>query len=226
MTDLQTLHDAFTELERRADAVVPAARPQPHRARGFRLVPMVATMAAVAALAAGAVWVAPDDQAGTVGTAPPPTIALTQEELSARFQAVLGETGTFEVTSTREITVGVDHHDAVGREIAGTLTVDGVTGTFELKIYAFRADLLSCGPTTCEVRPGRYSGGGVAIIGIAPSPISTITYEAQGWLNEHISFTLLVSNLRDPDDPNSEVLAPQPPLSTDQLWVIGESDRW
>lgn len=115
MTDLRPLHDAFEELERRADAAgALATAPKPRRALGFRLVPVAATVVAVAGLAAGAVWLSPGNDApsGTQAatqpsstgsaTAPPEhhVVPTTPEELADRFRTVLGDTATFEVTET------------------------------------------------------------------------------------------------------------------------------
>jgi hypothetical protein len=117
MTDLTDLADAFTELERRADAASAGLPPLPlrHTPRPGprRLLAVAATVAVVAGLAVGAVVLAPGDdgamQAGappvppsTTGSAPAPafTIPGTPEELADRFRAVLGDTATFTVTET------------------------------------------------------------------------------------------------------------------------------
>lgn len=110
MSDLRTLHDAFAELERRADAaaMAPVARPR----RAVRLVPVAATVVAVAGLVAGAVWLVPGDS-GTQAAGPPTTSSSTapsttavrgpvptsSDDLIARFRVVLGDTATFEVTT-------------------------------------------------------------------------------------------------------------------------------
>ncbi|HEX6341488.1 hypothetical protein [Umezawaea sp.] len=115
MSDLRTLHDAFAELERRADAAAagtatgtaPVVRPR----RAVRLVPVAATVVAVAALVAGAVWLVPGDPGSHVAgpqspSSPAPTtttttargpVPATPEDLIARFRVVLGDTATFEV---------------------------------------------------------------------------------------------------------------------------------
>ncbi|HEV8558432.1 MAG TPA: hypothetical protein VGR06_18835 [Actinophytocola sp.] len=120
MTDLHTLTDAFTELERRADAVTagtpfPLAPRRTERPRS-RLVPVAATVVAVAGLAAGVALLAPGDNSGPQsGSAPPGTSTITQppttsakppaiprtpEELADRFRAALGGTATFTVTDS------------------------------------------------------------------------------------------------------------------------------
>jgi hypothetical protein len=121
MTDLRTLTDAFTELERRADAVsvgtpfqIPPPRPERPRTR---LVPVAATVVAVAGLAAGVAVLVPGDNPGPPsGAAPPststttrpptstpparPALPDTPEELADRFRAALGGTATFTVTDS------------------------------------------------------------------------------------------------------------------------------
>ena len=61
MSDLRTLHDAFAELERRADAAAAGTAPVVRPRRAVRLVPVAATVVAVAGLVAGAVWLVPGD---------------------------------------------------------------------------------------------------------------------------------------------------------------------
>lgn len=126
MTDLHTLNEAFTELERRADAVSTAGRPAPTSPtrrrtprRGATLVPVAATVAAVAGMVAVVALLVPGGESGTqVGAAPPDRTATTTlpvprtseladdavpddpDELAERFRAVLGETATFVVTET------------------------------------------------------------------------------------------------------------------------------
>lgn len=61
MSDLRTLHDAFAELERQVDAAAAYRAPVVRRRRAVRLVPVAATVVAVACLVAGAVWLMPGD---------------------------------------------------------------------------------------------------------------------------------------------------------------------
>jgi hypothetical protein len=75
-----------------------------------RLVPIAATVVAVAGLVAGAVWLTPGDS-GTQAAGPPTTSSSTApstahgpvptspDDLIARFGVVLGDTATFEVTT-------------------------------------------------------------------------------------------------------------------------------
>jgi len=104
MSDLRTLHDAFAELERRADAAGTSTAVRQRRA--VRLVPVAASVVAVAGLVAGAVWLAPGDP-GTHVAGPPTTstssttrdpVPHSPDDLIARFRVVLGDTATVEVT--------------------------------------------------------------------------------------------------------------------------------
>lgn len=164
MSDLRTLHDAFAELERRADAAVtaPVARPR----RALRLVPVAATVVAVAGLVAGAMWLVPGDS-DTHAANPPTTssstapstarssIPTSPDDLIARFRVVLGDTATFEVTTKLDVpeaspssandrqpgtgsvvTPQLEDADApTSPMIGGTLTSGGDTGGFSLMIY-------------------------------------------------------------------------------------------
>lgn len=111
MSDLRTLHDAFAEMERRADAAAAGTAPVARPRRAVRLVPIAATVVAVAGLVAGAVWLVPGNS-GTHAASPPTTSSSTApstttarspvptspDDLIARFRVVLGDTATFEVT--------------------------------------------------------------------------------------------------------------------------------
>lgn len=113
MSDLRTLHDAFAELERRADAAAAGTAPVVRPRRTARLVPVAATVVAVAGLVAGAVWLAPGDPGTDVAGTPttssstaPTTrepVPTSPDDLVARFRAALGDTATVEVT--QEFTV-------------------------------------------------------------------------------------------------------------------------
>jgi hypothetical protein len=162
MSDLRTLHDAFAELERRADAEAAGTAPVVRPRRAVRLVPVAATVVAVAGLVAGAVWLVPADSsmpaASSPSTAPSTTtarspVATSPDDLIARFRVVLGDTATFEVTqkinvppppspNTPQPGTGsvvtpqlVDPAAPTSALVGGTLTNAGVTGSFSLMIY-------------------------------------------------------------------------------------------
>jgi hypothetical protein len=129
-----------------------------------RLIPVAATVVAVAGLVAGVVWLTPGD-AGTRAAGPPTTapstahgpVNITSDDLIARFRVVLGDTATFEVTTKETlpppssanptppppgtgsvVTPGVEEPDPDGRFGAiagGTLTSAGVTGGFFLSVH-------------------------------------------------------------------------------------------
>lgn len=163
MSDLRTLHDAFAELERHADAADARTAPVVRPRRAVRLVPVMATAVAVAGLVASAVWLVPADSgmptAGQPSTASSTTTArspvpASSDELIARFRVVLGDTATFEVTtkgpfpevpalsehnlppeSTSAVPLTVNPNVPTSALISGTLTSAGVTGGFGLMIY-------------------------------------------------------------------------------------------
>jgi hypothetical protein len=211
MTDLQTLHDAFTELERQADAVVPVARPR--RARGFRLLP-VAAMAAVAALAVGAVWVAPSD-APVSGSTAVANFPSTPEELADKFRAVLGDLATFEVTGS-----SVDA-DKPGVTIRGMLTADGVTGGFDLRVYV-GDEWPKCGSGECPARFVPLDDHRTAVLTTGLPERDGVEYVALLAHPDGFTLRLRVTNERSPDG-NSEVLAPNPPLTSAQVGSILEA---
>jgi hypothetical protein len=130
-----------------------------------RLVPIAATVVAVAGLVAGAVWLIPGDSgthaaSTSSSTAPSTTTArgpvpTSADDLIARFRVVLGDTATFEVTDgmtlpppssanapqpeTGSVVTPTpllpDPDGRFGAYVGGTLTSAGVTGGFALTIY-------------------------------------------------------------------------------------------
>jgi hypothetical protein len=270
MTDLRTLHDAFGELERRADAATAASAlstsPRPRRTLGPRLVPVAATVVAVAGLAAGVVWLVPGNtgtQAGSPPTitsspsAPPttePPVPTTAADLIDRFKRVLGDTATFTVNDTAgagheelppptstpagtgggpDIPVSAtsvpnDGASGNGVHIVGTLTAGGVTGGFDLQIYAAQPgsgtwcddpDRSTCTQTTLP------DGSNLAIGSEPLQDAGGVTYMAFLVRPDGTSILMHLSNQRDPKGAG-EIFGPQPPLTTDQLTAIVSSDRW
>jgi hypothetical protein len=265
MTDLRTLHDAFGELERRADAATASAASatslRPRRALGLRLVPVAATVVAVAGLAAGVVWLVPGNtgtQAGsppTITSSAPPTaeppVPATAADLIDRFKRVLGDTATFTVDDS----AGVGHEEVPpptsqgsggpeapvsatsvpddggsgnGTYIKGTLTAAGVTGGFDLQIYAGQPgsgtwcddpDRSTCTQTTLP------DGSNLAIGSEPLQDAGGVTYQAFLVRPDGTSILMHLSNQRDPKGAG-EIFGPQPPLTTDQLTAIVSSDRW
>jgi hypothetical protein len=279
MNDLRALHDAFGELERRADAAahgVQPALPQPRRAFSLRLVPVAASVAAVAGLAGAAVWLAPGDGGGTQaagsGTTSSTTIVVPPapewtgiprdaDQLTAQFKVVLGDTATFEVTDTgsayngsapqsadtnapeqpvntstppppsgaTSVTTKPDGGTSNGAAIVGKFTAAGVTGGFDLQIYAGTAgetdacatyvDMDSCTVTTLP-------GGRTLMTGVYELVVpGGVTYHAMLTDADGRVILMHISNMGDPKGADG-VLAPQPPLTADQLTAIVTSDLW
>lgn len=257
MTDLRTLIDAFSELERRADVVTAERAVQPIRRaprRMARLVPVAATVAVVAGLAAGAVWLVPGDNAGTsTGTTPTtsaPTTSTstsgsstglprTPEELIDRFTTVLGGTATFTVTErgpgAYQMTAppGPDSgppptSEAVatptGASILGTMTADGLTGGFDLLVYPGSGTRYpsECGACTRTTLPDG-----------AELSVTVLTLEAPGGVTHAVelvrtngdTISMHVSNNSGPKG-DGDVIAPRPPLTTDQMIAIVTSELW
>jgi hypothetical protein len=271
MSDLRPLHDAFAELERRADAAgAYATAPKPRRAFTFRLVPVAATVVAVAGLAAGAVWLSPGNDAppGNQAAAPPTTsdtsptkpkaeVPTTPDELADRFRTVLGSTATFDVTETAggpvvmtmppppssettqqppeggntpPVPTSVKADDGgvlPGAFIKGSLTASGVKGGYDLQIYAGTPgdqvwcddpDKANCSITTLPdgsqlaIGQTQLEGGGVTYMANLVRPNGTV-------------LLMHLSNRADPKGAG-DVLAPQPPFTTDQLTTLVTSALW
>jgi hypothetical protein len=224
MTDLRTLTDAFDELERRADAAAYRSVPTP-RARSRRLVPVAAAAVVVAGLAAGAVWLVPGGDApvgGTSTTTPSPSIAAfpeTPDGLAARFREVVGDTATVVLSSTGALTLG-DDGVSQGGVIVGTLTVSGVKGGFYVTSTRIDPDLPKC--EACETLP---DGARLSVDEIALAEPGGVTYKVAVRRVDGFRLTMYVSNELDAKG-GSDVVAPRPPLTTDQMVTILTSDRW
>jgi hypothetical protein len=244
MTNLQTLNEAFAELERRADAAtadLPATPVFPVRRRAVtvgRVVAMAGTATVVAGLAVGAVVLAPDDNGsphvgappGRTTTAAPTTSApardlpTTHEELIARFRAVLGDQATFTVTE-KETQQGSTY-------IAGTLTAHGRTGGFNLVATTgdkYALDRMcpdgDLGARTCVERP--LPDGSKLIIDDSPFQSGGRDYSVDFLGVDDTSISLHLSNLRNPKGPDgTPKLADRPPLTLDQLVEIVSSELW
>lgn len=277
MTDLRALNDAFTELERRADAATPAEF-VPRRAPrpGARLVPVAAGLAVVAGLVTGVALLAGGGdsgvQAGQQSTtsaqppteAPPFTVPSDPDELAERFEVVLGNTATFTVTDTGHAvdmtlppapTAGGAETDVRlapapdgatpdqpvpnegtpnegtpnGAAIVGTLTAADVTGGYDLQMYTVHpgTDAWCDDPdlTRCSVRD--LPDGSSLAVGQHPLTgiENGVTYTVNLVRADGVEILMHVSNVRDPKG-QSELLAPEPPLTTDQMVAIVTSDRW
>lgn len=238
MTDLRTLTDAFAELERRADAAMPATfapHPPPRR---HRLVPVAAALAVAVGLVTGGVLFTPEDGTRTGGppsgvTTTPFTVPSTPAELATRFRAVLGDTATFDVLDTEvpdelRVAPGPTPMPLVrGPAISGTLTASDVTGGFVLYVYQDDPGASSwCAPGTqlhdCTAITSPPDGSWVSVgkRQSADSP-PRITYEVNRLRRDGFRIILHVSN-----DHDGEVLAQKPPLTTDQLVTIATSGSW
>lgn len=193
---------------------------------------------------------APPTTSGPASTSAPAfVIPLTPDELTARFRVVLGDTATFRVTDSSEVkqfisppspSAGPNGQEAplseseargttVGAAIIGTLTASGVTGGFDLQIFPRdgTVDRTWCDnpdPSGCTVR--QLADGSTLTVGRVPldSP-NGMTYTVNLERSDGVVFLMHVSNERRPKG-GSEVLAPHPPLTTDQMVAIVTSDRW
>jgi hypothetical protein len=255
MTDLRTLAEAFTELERRADAATADAAlnpTRPPRRRVPRLVPVAATVLVVAGLAAGVVWLVPGDSAAPVVGSPPttgstitsspptkPELPATPEELADRLTAVLGDTATVTVTESGpgayQMTVPAgppgdsapDDVEAnqgtpIGASLAGTLTAGGVTGGFDLLVLPPRnEDRGVCGSCIEKSLPD----GATLWLEEMPLAGGGITYWVRLFRVDGAELDMHVSNQRSPKGA-SDVIAPHPPLTIDQMTEILRSELW
>ncbi|MBP2328460.1 hypothetical protein JOF56_008845 [Kibdelosporangium banguiense] len=263
MSDLRTLHDAFAELERRADATAVSTAPVARPRRAVRLVPVAATVVAVAGLVAGAVWLVPGDsgtpaassQTSSSSTTPSTArgrVPTSPDDLIARFRGVLGDTATFEVTqkisvpgdspsSKNNLPPGtgsvVTPQVATGAPtsalIVGTLTSAGVTGSFSLTILPSDPEPSEwCGLSRPMGRDvSTLPDGSRLETGTARPDRGAVSYMACLKRPDGTRVLMHVGNQEDPggaviNSPGGKILAPQPPLTLDQLKTLVTSDKW
>ncbi|MFI7680282.1 hypothetical protein [Actinophytocola sp. NPDC049390] len=254
MSDLRTLHDAFAELERRADAAGTAPVVRPRRAP--RLVPVAATVVAVAGLVAGAVWLTPGDSgtpaAGTSSSTAPATttvrgpIPTSPDDLIARFSAVLGDTATFEVTEKSTVPgASPSRQPGPGPSltqpadtpssplVSGTLTAADVTGSFVLMIYPSDSEPSEwCALSRTEdCAVSTLPDGSRLATGTARRAPGAVSHMACLKRPDGTMVLMNVGNQEDPrgaatNSPGGAILSSRPPLTLDQLTAIITSDRW
>ena len=219
MSSLQTLHDAFAELEHRADVAElnrqvrtdgPIELPRP---RGLRSMPVLAGVAAVAALVMAAVWVVPSDTAGpTVGTTVSATPPATYAELAERFRTALGDAATFEVTekwSPQAISDG--SRVPTGLSIAGPMTGNGTTGWFELVVFPD----WPCSAGSCWKSEVTSHAGG-------PEEPHLVGYSIVDIHDDLVRVQLTVRNERDDDVKSGKPV----PLDLAKATQVVKSDLW
>lgn len=255
MSDLRTLHDAFAELDRRADAatagtaadMAPVVRPR----RAVRLVPVAATVVAVAALVASAVWLGPGGS-GTPAASPPAnspsttqsSVPISPDDLIARFRVVLGDTATFEVTDKWSVpkpspskqsgeSVTKLEGPGIGAMVAGTLTSAGITGSWLLTVHPSESEPGEwCDrgrPMVCDV--STLPDGSRLATGTLQPDVGAVAYMACVKRPDGTMILLKVSNQEDPSGtvtfaPGGRILSPQSPLTLDQLKAIVTSGKW
>lgn len=151
-------------------------------------------------------------------------------DLAARFTAVLGGSATFTRIESGPVARPPEPGATTARGIGigGELTASGVSGTFDLAIYTTSpVDLLMCNdPTSCINRT--LDDG--STLWAEQAPTKGVPGGITNWAclvtADGRTINLHVFNTRSKDGGSLEVLAPQPPLSVDQMIPIVTSDRW
>jgi hypothetical protein len=115
----------------------------------------------------------------------------------------------------------------VGYALIGTLTASGVTGGFHVGIYPADNQSAGCaGLEPPECTEQRLPDGSILTVGEeAHEAPGGVTYRAEITRPGDVSIELFVSNDRSTKG-SGELIAPQPPLTLDQLVEIVTSDRW
>lgn len=242
MSDLSTLHDAFGELERRADAAPHTTPAPPHRTR-WGLV--AASAVAVLAVAGGALVLAGSGNDGTPAagpaspsasasapasavptTAPPATSASRQparqlpstgQEMVARLQEILGTTG--KITSFQGYG---------GNYVVGRIATDEGAGSFDIQTVDRAGGAPMCeDPDRMVCTTHRLPDGSKYAFGREESQLQSggILYLVNLVRTDGTSFLFHVSNEGDPKGGDG-LLGDAPPLTRKQMLAIVRSDLW
>lgn len=231
MNDLKALDEAFAELERRADNA--PHRPEPARARGPRLVPVAAALLVAAGLVIAVAVLAPGTGSGAPvqeGAGPSSTARLpveptgppaSSEELAGRFSTVLGGGATFTVTANG----GSD-----ATYITGVLTVSGLSGGYDIQVYKQKpgnpgARCEDLDRVDCHIKilpDGSSLATGSETLRNNPQGTTIQVHLVR---KDGTTIIMHVSNERDPKG-ESDILAPQPPLTIAKVVEIVTSPQW
>ncbi len=258
---IDTLHDAFAELERRADE---HPLTEPNRRPGRSRTPLLLVAASVAVVLALAVLVSVRLAAGparktaapaggsahsghrapprahtrhgggrgfSAGKKAPPldhavpaprakhqsSSADFEQRFAAAFHDVAGNAASYTVT----LRPG-------GPVLVGGMTVDGVSGGFDIQDYrAGRGTRASCDDldrVKCDVRSmpnGASLSTGSEALQTDPGGV---TQQAEYVTSDGIEFVMHVSNAADPKGAGQ--VGSKPPLTIAQMVAILTSDRW
>lgn len=170
------------------------------------------------------------------------------DDLAARFRTVLGDLATFTVTDTgHPVTISVPptptgspriastpipipNATPNGAAIVGVLTSHGVSGGYDIQLFQSTPDskAMCDDPDRSRCTTSTTADGGSLAVGREPLPTGGpggLTYEVDLIRADGVELLMHVSNQRDPKG-ESEVMAPEPPLTTEQMVSIVSSDRW
>lgn len=255
MSTLRTLHEAFEELENRADlAGVTAEEYAPversPRRRGVWLAAPVAVAAVViAAGIAVPIWHGAVSHHTQVATgharvpsaspsrhpSPSPTTyqpPATVAALAARTRVILAGTATITVDKSRSSGCGASTPtlpgqpgDCSGADLVGALTSDGHTGGFDLDVSAAPAGTTASCETGIHCTVHHRADGSTLAIGHTTVIGGGVTYEMNYVRADGADILLHLSTESDPKG-ESPITTTVIPLSQDQMISFVTSDQW
>jgi hypothetical protein len=264
MTDhstIDTLREAFEELERRCDAYQPAGT-TPLRRRS-RTTPLLiaasaVVVAALAVLAATRLGLGPNHRHTAAGGAPAVASAALTTAPGHHSPATSrgperGRTSSATAVHHGARPTGPGRSDSISQTFAtvlhqvagasasfttapesnrtfllGELTVDGVTGGFDIQYFrAGRGQRATCDDmdrVQCHVSsPARGGSLATGEESLQTDP-GGVTRQAVYVRTDGTEFVMHVSNAADPKGAGS--VGPKPPLTTDQMVAIVTSQQW
>lgn len=242
MNTLRTLHDAFAELEKRAELGPAPARPS----RGHFVAPILTATAVAVVVAGVALWQPATHQTvqpasspkKTSGTFTPPDTAA---KLAAKARAILAGTATVDVDDSRSSDCGaasmplpgpkqngpIPPSSCSGAAIGGKLTSGGETGGFDLAVFRAKPNAqAACDPPgkcTISMRPDRST----LAVGLWQDPQLpggvTMTVEL---VRPDGADILVHLSTEDDSKGRGPLLGTRLPLTVAQLTAFVTSDRW
>lgn len=252
MSNLHTLSDAFTELERRADAI-PATADRPTEFRTGRrrtrmLAPALAAAAVIATATGIAVWPTGGDapsgrQAGQpVHSATAPASHTVSNSAKTRTSSAAAKRyhppasaaalikrarQILDGTATIRVTERDEPDHGSGPVIVGTLTAHGDSGGFDLLVSAASpSDKAEC-EMEFHCRHSTLANGDDLAVGkyTDPQVPGGVTYVVDVVRTDGAMIRLHLSNQADPKR-SGPITAPHVPLTVQQMTHLVDSPRW
>lgn len=171
----------------------------------------------------GATFTVTDTGTPVTLTAPPaPSAAAAAASSAAASESAAASSAAAGASAVPPVQATTVAATPAGAAIVGTLTAAGRTGGFDLQIFQTAGGEKAAwcdGGTSPECTVRRLADGSWLAVGRHALGTGAVTYQVNLIRPDGVETLMHVSNERDPKG-GSEVLATQPPLTTDQMISI------